>query len=116
MERQPLRLATIILRVVIGLNFLRFLLAFIPGFEEGIGGGLGLADRIFNPHHSDGFRSDFVWLFFSTVAVFFAMFAYLPRLKNDRSARLNVFLCAAWLAAFLLYIVRVLSIGVLDFG
>jgi hypothetical protein len=115
-EQPPLGLPAMVLRVAIGLNFLRFLLAFVSGFEEGVGGGPGLADRIFNPLHSNGFRSDFIWLFFSTLAIFGAIFAYLPRVRKDKSARLSVFLSVAWIVAFLIYMARVLSLGLLDFG
>jgi hypothetical protein len=115
-EKRRINPRTIILRSVIGLNFLRFLLAFVPGFEEGVGGGPGLADRIFNPFHSNGFRSDFIWLVFSTLGIFVATFVYSSKLKNDKSARLNVILCVAWIATFFIYMSRVLSLGLLDFG
>jgi hypothetical protein len=76
----------IILRIVIALNFIRFALSFLPLFE-GTAESAGFADRLFNPMHTDGFRSDFLWLIVSSTYVFFAMFVYVPEFTWDKSAR-----------------------------
>ena len=112
---QAMGFGTIVLRTVIGLNFVRFGLSFLPWFE-GTERGPGFADQLFNPRHSNGFRSDFIWLFFSTVFIFFAMFGFIPRFKQESKARINVYLCMLWLAAFLIYLLKSLFTGVLDFG
>jgi hypothetical protein len=108
-------LGTIVLRTVIGLNFIRFALSFLPWFE-GTEHSAGFADQLFNPRHTNGFRSDFLWLFFSTVFIFFAMFGFIPRFRREATARTNVYLCLAWLAVFLIYLWRSLYTGLLDFG
>jgi hypothetical protein len=114
-ERQTVGIGTIVLRAVIALNFVRFALSFLPWFE-GTEHSAGFADQLFNPRHTNGFRSDFLWLFFSTVFIFFAMFVFIPKFKQESKARINVYLCSAWLAAFLIYILKSLFTGLLDFG
>jgi hypothetical protein len=114
-EKRILGIGTIILRAVVFLNFVRFALAFLPWFE-GTENSAGFADRFFNPMHTDGFRSDFLWLIFSSLYVFFAMFVYVPEFARERTARTNVILGFAWLLAFLFYVHRALVTGVLDFG
>ncbi|MGD0443026.1 MAG: hypothetical protein ABSA39_03730 [Edaphobacter sp.] len=108
-------LGTIVLRVVIVLNFIRFALSFLPWFE-GTEKSAGFADQLFNPRHTDGWRSDFLWLIFSTLLVFVAMFGFIPRFKRESIARTNVYLCLLWLVTFFIYIYRCLVTGVLDFG
>jgi len=106
---------TVILRTVIGLNFARFALSFLPWFE-GSANGPGVADRLFNPHHTYGFRSDFIWLFFSTIAISFAMIASVSSFKESHRSRVNFYLSLAWVAAYVIYVLRCLFTGVLDFG
>ncbi len=108
-------IGTIVLRGVIALNLVRFALSFLPWFE-GTKHGAGFADQLFNPRHTNGFRSDFLWLFFSTIFIFFVMFAFIPKFKRESKARINVYLCLGWLAAFLIYILKSLFTGFLDFG
>jgi len=112
---RPLGLLTIVLRIVISLNVIRFAFSLLPGFEHGEHGP-GLADQLFNPSRTSGFRSDFVWLFFSTIFIFFAMFAYIPRFRTDKKARSNVYLCLAGVALFVTYVFMILFTGDLDFG
>jgi hypothetical protein len=114
-EKQSVGLGTIVLRAVIALNFVRFTLSFLPWFE-GTANSVGFADQLFNPRHANGFRSDFLWLIFSTIAIFFSMISFIPGFRRDAKARTNVYLCVAWIAAFLIYIYRILVTGLLDFG
>jgi hypothetical protein len=108
-------IGTIVLRAVIVLNFIRFALSFLPWFE-GTEKSAGFADQLFNPRHTDGFRSDFLWLIFSTLYVFFAMVVFVPEFRREAMARMNIYLSFAWIVAFLIYIYRALITGVLDFG
>jgi hypothetical protein len=114
-EKQTMGLGTVVLRAVIVLNFIRFGLSFLPWFE-GTEHSAGFVDQLFNPRHTDGFRSDFLWLFFSTVLIFFAMFAFIPKFKQESKARINVFLCVAWVLAYLIDLWRGLYTGLLYFG
>jgi hypothetical protein len=98
-KSRRLGLGSITLRIVIALNFVRFALSFLPWFE-GTEHSAGFADRLFNPIHADGFRSDFLWLIVSSVFVIFAMFVYVPEGFREKTARTNVFLGFAWLLAF----------------
>ena len=91
--------ASVILRTVIGLDFAYYVLSFFPWIINS-----GFANRLFNPHHTYGFRSDFLWIVFSTIAIFFAMFGFIPNFKESRRARMNVYLCLASIAAFPIYI------------
>ena len=114
-EKRTIGLGTIVLRAVIMLNFIRFALSFLPWFE-GTASAAGFADQLFNPRHTDGLRSDLLWLFFSTLYVFYAMFVFVPDFRKEAKARTNVYLGFAWLVAFLIYIHRGVVTGVLDFG
>jgi hypothetical protein len=102
-EGKTAGVVSVILRTVIGLNFALFALSFFPWIIDS-----EFANRLFNPHHTYGFRCDFVWMFFSTIAIFFAMFGFVPNFKESRRARMNVYLCLASLAAFLIYIFWIL--------
>jgi len=81
-EKRTIGLGTIVLRAVVVLNFIRFALSFLPWFE-GTARAAGFADQLFNPGHTNGWRSDFVWLFFSTLYVFFAMFVFVPDYRQE---------------------------------
>jgi len=115
LPNQATILATIMLRLVIALNFVRFVLSFVPWFE-GTADTAGYADRLFNPNHTDGFRSDFLWLIASSAFIFVSLFWSIQDFKENRSARINVYLSLAWLAAFSIYIGRVVVTGTLWFG
>ena len=103
-----------IIRSIVAVNFVRFLLAFVPSFE-GTDKSVGAADTIF-AWRMAGFRADFVWLVVSTILVFLAGVYFIFRIKEDRTAKTDVILCAAWVVAFIIYIARTLFTGVLDFG
>jgi len=103
-----------IIRPIVAVNFVRFLLAFIPSFE-GTEKSVGMADRIFAWRIS-GFRVDFVWLIVSTLFIFMAGIYFISRFKEDHTAKVDAILCAIWVVAFLIYILRTLVTGMLDFG
>jgi hypothetical protein len=114
-EKRTLGFGTVVLRLVIALNFIRFALSFLPWFE-GTASAAGFADQLFNPRHTDGWRSDVLWLFFSSLYVFFAMFVFVPDFWREAKARTNVYLGFAWLVAFLIDVYRSLVTGTLYFG
>jgi hypothetical protein len=108
-------MASILFRIVVGLNFIRFALSFSPAFE-GTGEINGIADRLFNPNHHFGFRLDFVWLVISTVAIVLATVVFIRGIEKDRRARINVILGLTWSIAFAVYMARSLTSGILSFG
>jgi len=101
--------------VVIALNILLMGLECTPWF-----GGTDLkpggADQLFGTHRLGGFQVDFLWLIFSTAIIFLASFAFLFRIKRSPSARIDVLLCLAEILAFVLFVFRMLTTGLLDFG
>ena len=103
-----------IIRSIVAVNFVRFLLAFVPSFE-GTEKSVGAADKIFAWRIS-GFRADFVWLVITTVLIFIAGIYFLLGIKEDRTAKTDALLCAAWVLAFFIYIARSLFTGMIDFG
>lgn len=102
------------LRLVILMNFVRFGLSFLPWFE-GTSQDSGLADRIFRTQWY-GFRADFVWLTISTMFIVVALFYFLPKRREGDGVQMNVYLCIAWVLAFVVYLGKVLATGILDFG
>ena len=113
-ERYGRTLAYII-RAAIALNFVRFALSFSSSFEGSATGG-GLADRIFASHRLGGFRIDAVWLFASTCVIFFAALYFLLNVKSDPTAKTDVYLCIAWVVAFVIFVARSFLTGTIDFG
>ena len=108
-------MASILFRILIGLNFVRFTFSFWSEFE-GTAHGAGIADRLFNPFHYSGFRIDFVWLVLSTFVVSLVTVVSLTSIQKERRARVNALLGISWMIAFAVYMVRLLTSGVLDFG
>ncbi len=82
---ESLTFGSVLLRSIIAIDFSRFALAFWPRFE-GSDGAVGIADKIFNPNHTYGFRVDFLWLIFSTISVACAFLYYLPDFRKNRGA------------------------------
>lgn len=108
-------MASILFRIVVGLNFVRFALSFSRVFE-GTGENNGIADQLFNPNHHFGFRLDFVWLLISTFVISLATVFFIRGIQRDRNARINVVLGLTWLIAFAVYMERSLTSGLLYFG
>jgi len=84
------------------LSFLRVALSFSPSFE-GTEYSPGTADRIFNPSHADGFRSDSLWLIWTTVIAFAVLFATAPLISESRTARIEAVMSALWIVSFFWY-------------
>jgi hypothetical protein len=97
------------------MNFLRFLLSFIPSFE-GTEHDAGSVEKLFGSFRIAGFRADFVWLLFSTPIIFLAAFYFLWEARKNRLALIDFALCLLWVAAFAEYVLRMLHTGLLDFG
>ena len=102
-----------ILRGLLAINFIRFGLSFLPRFE-GTELKPGLADRMFGGLRLFGFRSDLVFMVCSTVLIGVLGIGLLT--ARDRESRIDRLLCAAWIIAFVVYLVRSLFNGLLDFG
>jgi hypothetical protein len=114
-ERRVARMVTLMFRAVIALNFLRFGLSFSRWFE-GTPGSAGMCDRLLGGYRLGGFRVDFAWLIASTLIIFPATFYFLSVSNSDHRARVDVFLCAAWTIACVVYVMRGLLTGMLYFG
>jgi hypothetical protein len=112
---QVQRTGSYLLRGVLAIDFVRFSLSFSPWFE-GSETQAGEADRLFGIYRFSGFRADFVWLAISTLVIFFSMLLSLSNFRRDLSAKVNSYLCLAWIGAFIIYIGRLLFSGLLDFG
>lgn len=105
----------VLVRVALAMNFLRFLLSFIPSFE-GTEHDAGSVEKLFGSFRIAGFRADFVWLLFSTPIIFLAAFYFLWEARKNRLALIDFALCLLWVAAFAEYVLRMLHTGLLDFG
>lgn len=73
-------------------------------------------DRILGDYRLGGFRADGIWLFFSTVLILFAALFFIPNVGKSRSARINLFICLIGILAFALFVYRIITAGLLDFG
>lgn len=101
------------LRTAVALNFVRFALSFDPRFE-GTAHSAGTIDRLLGSDTWFGFfRPDFAWLIVSTIVIFAASFYFARVSEQYHRARLDVFLCRVWTAAFVIYIIKLLFTGVL---
>jgi hypothetical protein len=88
----------------IAVNFILFVLMFIPAFS-GIGPEPGLADRIWGNYRLGGWRADVVWVVISTVAILMLGLAYAksPSVKGSRAHKVVVTSCAVWLGCCVVY-------------
>ncbi len=75
-----------------------------------------MADRIFASHRVGGFRIDAVWLLASTCVIFLAGLYFLFNVKSNPTAKTNVYLCLAWVIAFIIFVARSFLTGTIDFG
>ena len=107
-------IARLLLRSLITINFIRFALSFSSRFE-GTANRVGMSDTIFR-WQLGGFRADFVWLVLSTMVIILALLYVRGDRRRNHGARLDVFLCAAWLVAFVIYVARMFAAGLVDFG
>ena len=104
-----------IFRAVIALNFIRFALSFWPRFE-GTAHSIGIADYIFPYNSWTIFRLDFDWLLGSSAIIFVSIFYFIVVWKSDPEAKANLLLSCAWLVAFCIYVARIFTTGLVDFG
>ncbi len=95
--------------VAIALNFILFVLTFIPAFS-GIGEQPGLADRLWGGYRSGGWRADVVWVFTSTIAIVIFGLAIPDSTseKGTRQRKVIVTASAVWLCCFVVYVGYVL--------
>jgi hypothetical protein len=77
---------------------------------------VGWADRLFGQIRFGGFRADFLWIVLSTAALGIAFLYFASQSFRSREARVNAMFCLCGIVAFCLFIYRVLTTGVLDFG
>jgi hypothetical protein len=105
------RVVSLLVRVVVSFNLLLIALGFTENAEWG-----DLPEELFGPLRFGGFRFDFVWLCFSTTALFFAAFFFAALYGESKAARVNAGFCIAGLLAFCIYIFFALFSGVLYFG
>ena len=104
-----------IMRGTIVFNLALVALSWWPWFE-GTAVRPGAVDHLLGAFRLGGFRADLVWLVVSTLFIFFALFPFLFKARTSRFARTNALLCFAEIIAFCLFVYRILSSGVLDFG
>jgi hypothetical protein len=105
------KVVSLLVRAVASFN----LLVIALGFTE-TGERAGLSEELFGWLRFGGFRLDFVWLCFSTVALFGATFLFLADAGKSGTAKVNAAFCIAGVLAFCIYIGYVLLSGVLYFG
>ena len=104
-----------ILRAGVIVNLLLISLTWWPRFS-GSEQQVGLADDLFGQFRVGGFRIDVVWLVISSAALFFACFYFFNNTRERRTALLNGMFCVAGVLAFIAYIHKLLTSGLLWFG
>src|SRR5579862_744101 len=88
----PMRYPRYFALVVAVANLLLIALSFTPWFG-GTAKAPGLADTLFGSIRLGGFRADFVWLFFSTILLFFSGIVTAVTDRGNRLARRVAVLC-----------------------
>lgn len=89
-----------ILRGLLAVDFVLFVLTFIPAFS-GIGPEAGLADRLLGNYRFGGWRADIVWMCASSVLI---IATGLPRIRENRSAKVTRIAWCLWLTCFPFYL------------
>jgi hypothetical protein len=99
-----MRVLGCLLCLVIAINLVLFVLTFIPAFS-GFGPQPGLADRLWGDYRFGGWRADVVWVYASSVAVFFfgLIYARSGSARQNQEYKFVVLLSAVWLACFVVY-------------
>ena len=108
-------MADFLLRAGVSVNLLLIALTWWPRFS-GSETRIGLADQLFGQLRIGGFRIDVVWLVLSSAALFFASFYFLNNTRERRTALLNGMFCVAGVLAFIVYVHKLLTSGLLYFG
>jgi hypothetical protein len=96
-------------------NVVLIALSFTPWFG-GTAKAPGLADTLFGSIRLGGFRADIVWLFFSSIALFFAGISAAVTARQNRRARRVAILCGVEVFSFAFYLFFSLISGLLYFG
>lgn len=97
-----------IVRGVLVINFLLFILSFIPAWS-GIGQRQpGFSDRLWGAHLLYGWSADFLWvcastLFIAVASIPFVAIGGVIAIK-DRSYHKTAIFCLVWLGCFLFYL------------
>jgi hypothetical protein len=99
-----MKLVAWVICAVIAVNFILFVLTFIPAFS-GIGVQSGLADRLWGTYRYEGWRVDVVWVFASSLIILVAGFAFKGSAvdKVSPTHKVVVISCVAWLCCFVIY-------------
>ena len=97
-----------IVRVLLAINFVLFVLTFIPAFS-GIGQPEpGLADRLWGDYRFAGWRADIVWVCATSVFIGLSTTAFVVDggvwSVKDRRYHNTAIVCLVWLACFLVYL------------
>jgi len=90
-----------ILRGFLAVDFVLFVLSFIPAFS-GIGPAPGIADRLLGNYRFGGWRADVVWMCASSV---FIIAIGLRWIRENRSANVTRIAWFLWLACFPIYLI-----------
>lgn len=108
--QNALKIALVMLHGVIVLNFILYGLSLSSWFE-GSADKAGFVDHLLGAYRLGGFRADCVWLFFSTILIFFVLLFFLSYVRKNRTARLTALLCVAAVVAFFMFVVRMVVGG-----
>ncbi len=104
----------LLLRIGVTGNLVLISLTWWPRFS-GTERQAGLADEFFGQFTIGGFRIDFVWLVASSAAFLFAGFYFFKSNRESRTARINGILCVIGVLAFVVYMLKLLTSGLLYF-
>jgi hypothetical protein len=114
-QQSKISLGTLVVWVVSIVNLSLIWVSWTPWFG-GTAQHAGMADKLFGQMRLAGFRADIVWLCVSTGVLFLVGWFFILQARTSRSARINAALCVAEVLSFALYVLHVLTSGVLDFG
>ncbi len=89
-----------ILRGLLAVDYVLFVLTFIPAFS-GIGPEPGLADRLLGNYRFGGWRADVVWMCASSAFIIGTGFPWIKHNRSAKTTRISWFL---WLACFPFYL------------
>ena len=104
-----------LVRACVIVNLVLILLTWWPRFS-GSENQAGLADQVFGQFRIGGFRIDLVWIVLSSAVLFFASFHFFNSSGERKATFLNGVFCVAGVLAFIVYIHKILTSGILWFG
>jgi hypothetical protein len=97
------------IRSLLACNYLLLSTSFLPPFREFRSITPTLADQIFGG--GNGFRPDFVFLFFSSILIFTALIVFTTELRARKSAKWDALTCLIWLLVFFFWTAVNLDMG-----